>query len=151
LHFDSPVVDESDTALQTITCLTEVIASRTLPGSIDLVRTLLETLGRLCQAHAPARSDYDYVEQLLISALESSVSQIRVIVYLLYSTSMDILLILHIQEPVGAVPLRIDVLVELIRGTCERPLGGIGTSNRTSMITSFRQPSNLPASLIIGR
>ena len=55
----------------------EAISSARYRGTLELVRTLLEILDRLCQNHAPSRSDYDYVEQLVVATLDHASSSIE--------------------------------------------------------------------------
>jgi len=47
-------------------------------GSVDFARALLDVLQAVSYNHVQSRSDIDYVEQLLISVLESVVAAIDV-------------------------------------------------------------------------
>lgn len=60
----------------------EVLGTRPLHGSLDLVSHLLETLNRVVQSVSPVQADVSYVEQLLMSAIENSASKIKVCGYL---------------------------------------------------------------------
>ncbi len=70
--------DRDSNSLQNMIFLMEAVSSAHSRGTLELVRTLLEILDRLCQNHAPSRSDYDYVEQLVVSALDHASSSIEV-------------------------------------------------------------------------
>ncbi|KAL5520451.1 hypothetical protein ACEPAG_9675 [Sanghuangporus baumii] len=82
--------------------LTEVLSAQKLPGSIDLVSALLDTLNRIMTSCNPVQPDVIYVVQLIMACLESSIS--------------------HIEElPNGTSnAIRTDVLIELMR-TSENP------------------------------
>ncbi|KAI5117129.1 hypothetical protein M0805_007713 [Coniferiporia weirii] len=82
--------------------LAEVLSSQALPGSLELVSGLLDTLSRLLTTSAPIQADLIYVEQLLMSCVESSASQIKELPNLSPSA------------------IRLEVLVELMR-TSENP------------------------------
>jgi hypothetical protein len=62
-------------SLTQLTVLVEVITSIPLPGHLQLVSSLLETMGTLVQLHI-ARPDVDYLEQLILGALESVIANI---------------------------------------------------------------------------
>lgn len=70
--------NDSDVSLQSIICLLEALQASSITGSIDLARALLDVLQAVSYNHVPSRSDIDYVEQLLISVLESVVIIIKV-------------------------------------------------------------------------
>ncbi|THH02630.1 hypothetical protein EW145_g6726 [Phellinidium pouzarii] len=93
---------ESSSILDCLTFLAEVLASQALPGSLEVVSGLLETLNRLLAISAPAQADMIYVEQLLMACVESAASQIKELPNLAPSA------------------IRLDVLVELMR-TSENP------------------------------
>ncbi|EKM52689.1 uncharacterized protein PHACADRAFT_101069 [Phanerochaete carnosa HHB-10118-sp] len=77
--------------------LSELLGSKPLPGSIELVSCLLETLTKVVHDTSSSSAEKTYVEQLLMSALENASANIPDGVSLLGSN------------------LRLDVLVELIR------------------------------------
>lgn len=64
--------------LPRLSLFVEVLGTRSLPGSLDLISHLLETLNRVVQSVSPAQADVSYVEQLLMSAVENSASKIKV-------------------------------------------------------------------------
>ncbi|KAF9451337.1 hypothetical protein P691DRAFT_663457 [Macrolepiota fuliginosa MF-IS2] len=88
---------EDDNAMPELSLLTEVLGTKPLPGSLDLVSALLETLGRLIQSAPSSQADINYVEQMLMSAIDNVAS--------------------NIPESPNMTPsvIRLDVLVELIR------------------------------------
>lgn len=59
-------------------CLLEALIAATPSGSVDFARALLDVLQAVSYNHVQSRSDIDYVEQLLISILESVVAAIDV-------------------------------------------------------------------------
>ena len=61
-----------------ITLLAEVLSSKELPGSLELVSTLLDSLSRIISFTASNRADLLYVEQLLMTCIESAASSIKV-------------------------------------------------------------------------
>ncbi|KAL0575096.1 snoRNA-binding rRNA-processing protein utp10 [Marasmius crinis-equi] len=77
----------------------EVLGTISLPGSLDLISHLLETLSRVMQFGSPARSDVIFIEQSLMAAIDSAAEKV--------------------QEIPNLAPnaIRLDILVELIRVT----------------------------------
>lgn len=49
-----------------------------LPGSLDLIAHLLDTLSKIVQSLPQTQADVSYIEQLLMSAVESVASNIKV-------------------------------------------------------------------------
>lgn len=49
-----------------------------MPGSLELVSALLETLSKLIQSPPTSQADASYVEQMLMSAIDSASSNIPV-------------------------------------------------------------------------
>ncbi|KAF8440039.1 hypothetical protein L210DRAFT_3760928 [Boletus edulis BED1] len=82
--------------LQPLTLLAEVLGTTEIPRSLDLVANLLETLNRIVRSDLWGPSDTSYVCQMLMAAIERSASE---------------------GTKPSARPLRLDVLVELIRVT----------------------------------
>ncbi|KIJ60905.1 hypothetical protein HYDPIDRAFT_42974 [Hydnomerulius pinastri MD-312] len=80
--------------LQPLTLLAEVLGTTELPGSLDLVSHLLEALSKVIRSELWGPSDSSYVCQMLMAAIENSATRV--------------------MEP-PARPIRLDVLVELIR------------------------------------
>lgn len=74
----------SDT-LPRLSLLVEILGTKSLPGSLDLISCLLDTLNKVVQSLPPAQADVNYIEQLLMSAMESVSSKITV--YCMYSCS----------------------------------------------------------------
>lgn len=60
-----------------LTVFLEALASQELPGSLELVSALLEVLGRVAGLQDVAQSEISYLEQLLMTAIESSALQIK--------------------------------------------------------------------------
>jgi len=102
----------------------EILGTKSLPGSLDLVSHLLETLNRVVQSISPNQADVSYVEQLLMSAVDSAASKIVVDIPFFYPWT----LLNYLQEAPNLSPsaIRLDILVEVIRGMCRsvfcRPL-----------------------------
>lgn len=63
-----------------LSLLVEVLGSKPLPGSMDLLSRLLETLSKVIQSAVPGQGDVAYVEQLLMSAIENAASKVTVCV-----------------------------------------------------------------------
>ncbi|KIJ18295.1 hypothetical protein PAXINDRAFT_97715, partial [Paxillus involutus ATCC 200175] len=82
--------------LQPLSLLAEVLGTTEIPGSLDLISHLLETLSKVIRSELWGPSDTSYVCQMLMAAIEKSASRVT--------------------EP-PARPIRLDVLVELIRVT----------------------------------
>ncbi|CDO68790.1 hypothetical protein BN946_scf184989.g56 [Trametes cinnabarina] len=100
-------VEKSATAIQIeeislLAILAEVLGSIKLPGSLELISCLLETLHKITHNVAPDTADRRYVEQLIMSAVENFVQQ--------FPASTIV--------PAGS--LRVDTLVEILR-TSENP------------------------------
>ncbi|KAG6369730.1 hypothetical protein JVT61DRAFT_13599 [Boletus reticuloceps] len=91
----SPHVSEIS-KLQPLTLLAEVLGTTEIPRSLDLVSNLLETLNRIVRSDLWGPSDTSYVCQMLMAAIEKSASK---------------------GTRPSARPIRLDVLVELIRVT----------------------------------
>ncbi|PFH46286.1 hypothetical protein AMATHDRAFT_155738 [Amanita thiersii Skay4041] len=89
-------VDANNT-LRRLMLLVEVLGTKPLPGSLDLISQLLEMLNRVSQCIPSALSDVSYIEQMLMSAVESAAEKITEIPNLAPSA------------------VRLDILVELIR------------------------------------
>lgn len=61
-----------------LTILVEVLGTTDIPGSIDLISHLLETLNKVVRSEGMGQSDTSYVCQMLMSAVERSASQVTV-------------------------------------------------------------------------
>ncbi len=64
--------------LSRLTFLAEALANHQLPGSLELVSELLEVLGQVVNGSTTSQSDTGYTEQLLMSAVDSAASQVKV-------------------------------------------------------------------------
>lgn len=84
-------------AYSLLTFFSEILGSKPLPGLLDLVSCLLETLSKVVHDTSTSAAEKTYVEQLLMSALENAAVNIPDGVSLAGSN------------------IRLDVLVELIR------------------------------------
>ncbi|KAF7297329.1 U3 small nucleolar RNA-associated protein 10 [Mycena indigotica] len=91
------LTEPSDDPLPRLSLLAEVLAGISLPGSIELVSRLLETLHSIVQSPAETDIDISYIEQSLMSAVE------------------------HVADKITEIPnlspgtIHLDILVELIR------------------------------------
>jgi hypothetical protein len=61
-----------------LTILVEVLGGKPLPGSSELVITLLDSLSKVINDGSVPATDKIYIEQLLLSALDNAVSNISV-------------------------------------------------------------------------
>ncbi|KAI9060150.1 hypothetical protein FKP32DRAFT_1760434 [Trametes sanguinea] len=100
-------VEKSATAAQIeeislLAVLAEVLGSIKVPGSLELISCLLETLHKVTHNVAPDTADRRFVEQLIMSAVENFVQQFPA------------------STVVPAGSLRVDTLVEILR-TSENP------------------------------
>ncbi|KAJ7740997.1 hypothetical protein B0H14DRAFT_3515417 [Mycena olivaceomarginata] len=86
-----------DDSFPRLSLLAEVLASVSLPGSLDLVSRLLETLHNVVQSTTSTDVDISYIEQSIMSAVEHSAEKIT--------------------EAPNLAPsaIRLDILVDLIR------------------------------------
>ncbi|KAG5718058.1 U3 small nucleolar RNA-associated protein 10, partial [Termitomyces sp. T112] len=87
----------SENTLPRLGLFIEVLGARSLPGSLDLISNLLETLNRVLQWVTDAQTDINYVEQLLMSAIENAANKVKEVPNLAPSV------------------IRLEILVELIR------------------------------------
>ena len=110
-HFRS---EDSEDSLASLSMLAEILGSKKLPGSPELITTLLETLTKVVHDAPAAAADKAFVEQVLMSALENAALNMPV--------SPQTVVAMHqnsraLQEG-SNIPqtVRLDILVELIRG-----------------------------------
>ncbi|KAF7307826.1 U3 small nucleolar RNA-associated protein 10 [Mycena kentingensis (nom. inval.)] len=89
--------EPSDDSLPRLSLLAEILASIPVPGSIDFVSRLLETLHNVVQSNNQSDVDISYIEQSLMSVVEHAAEKITEIPNLAPST------------------IHLDILVELIR------------------------------------
>ncbi|KAK2465147.1 hypothetical protein APHAL10511_002839 [Amanita phalloides] len=91
--------DDTDNTIRRLTLLAEVLGTRPLPGSLDLVSQLLDMSSRIMHSVSQAEADVAYIEQLLMSAIENAADKIT-------------------QEPsASGRTIRLEILVELIRAS----------------------------------
>ncbi|KAJ7582775.1 hypothetical protein C8J56DRAFT_230499 [Mycena floridula] len=93
------VADATDSVLPRLSLLAEVLGSKSLLGSVDLLARLLETLSKVIQTTSPGQADVAYVEQLLMSAIDNVASKVET------------------APNVAPSVIRLDILVDLLRGT----------------------------------
>ncbi|KJA17838.1 hypothetical protein HYPSUDRAFT_191636 [Hypholoma sublateritium FD-334 SS-4] len=83
--------------LPRLSLLVEILGTKSLPGSLDLITHLLDTLSKVVQTLPPTQADVSYIEQLLMSAIESAASKVK-------------------EAPnLSPTVIRLDILVEVIR------------------------------------
>ena len=58
--------------------LAEILGTKELPGSLDLLTQLLDTLGKIIHHDSPVPSDTSYLCQMLMAAVEQAASKIKV-------------------------------------------------------------------------
>lgn len=104
-----------DNVLPRLSLLAEVLGTKALPGSLDLITHLLETLNKVVQSASPTQVDVSYIEQLLMSAVENAAEKIVVCEIFGYKPNHEPN---FPQEMPNLSPgaIRLDILVELIRG-----------------------------------
>ncbi|KAI0920552.1 hypothetical protein AcV5_010550 [Taiwanofungus camphoratus] len=91
-------LDNSDST-STLSTLAEALASKPLPGSLELISCLLETLSKVAHDPSIVPADRSYIEQLLMIAAEGAVANVP-------------------ETPlILPVAFRVEVLVELIRAS----------------------------------
>ena len=73
----------TETTLPSLTVLMEVLSTRQLPGSYELVSALLEILGRVASLRDIAQSEISYLQQLIMAAVEASALQIKVRLFMM--------------------------------------------------------------------
>ncbi|KAF9553866.1 hypothetical protein CPC08DRAFT_672807 [Agrocybe pediades] len=89
--------DAPEDTLPRLSLLVEVLGTKSLPGSLDLVSRLLDTLSKIVQVLPQDQADVSYTEQLLMSAVENSASKITEV------------------PNISPSVIRLDILVEVIR------------------------------------
>ncbi|KAG1720632.1 hypothetical protein EDB19DRAFT_1775930 [Suillus lakei] len=91
---DNPSHGNIEEKMSIFAFLAEVLGTKELPGSLDLLTQLLNTLGKTIHYDSPIPSDTSYSCQMLMAAVEQAASKIT-------------------EPPVR--PIRLDILVEIIR------------------------------------
>jgi U3 small nucleolar RNA-associated protein 10 len=64
-----------------MTLLCEVLASVSMPGSVELLARLMDLLHKLVQNSSINKSDSNYLQQLLMSVIENTADKIKVCLY----------------------------------------------------------------------
>ena len=75
---DTPTGINDTSWLADLTVLAEVLSKQRLAGSYELVSALLEVLGRVASIQDVSHAEIRYIEQLLMSAIESTALRINV-------------------------------------------------------------------------
>ena len=75
---DTPTGIKDTSWLADLTVLAEVLSKQRLAGSYELVSALLEVLGRMASIQDVSHAEIRYIEQLLMSAIESTALRINV-------------------------------------------------------------------------
>ena|SRR5260221_3969035 len=106
-------LSSSEDFLPRLALLAEILGTKSLPGSLELTTHLLETLNKVAQSLPAAQADVVYIQQLLMSAIESTSSKIKVRTLFILKSSLNN----YLKEVPNLSPtaIRIDVLVEVIR------------------------------------
>ncbi|KAF9480276.1 hypothetical protein BDN70DRAFT_905831 [Pholiota conissans] len=92
--------ESREDTLPRLSLLAEILGTKSLPGSLDLISHLLDTLSKVVQTLPATQADVSYIEQLLMSAIESTASKIKVC---------------HEVPNLSPSVIRLDILVEVIR------------------------------------
>lgn len=66
-----------------LTFLAEILGTKELHGSLDLVSQLLDTLGKIIHHDSPVPSDTSYICQMFMAAVEEAASKMKVFFSLL--------------------------------------------------------------------
>ena len=64
--------------LPSLGLLMEVLGTKSLPGSLDLISSLLDTLNHTVQYALSTQADLSFVQQLTMSAIENTAEKITV-------------------------------------------------------------------------
>ncbi|EMD35136.1 hypothetical protein CERSUDRAFT_107124 [Gelatoporia subvermispora B] len=91
--------DQIEDKLSALSLLAEVLGSKPVPGSLDLIACLLDTLSKVVHDASAAAADKNYIEQLLITAIENTVSSVPE------------------NTDLSSATIRVEILVELIRAS----------------------------------
>ena len=143
----SPTKESTGDKDLSLSLLAEVLAARALPGSLELITCLLETLGAVAHASPASDADHAYVEQLLMSAVEASASAIAVSTSLLATIARSHFSTQVTQLKPGSI--RLDILVELIR--CMSFLLLLVLLSSDFIFDSRGKPSNIPPGVAADR
>ena len=65
-------------SVRQLSFLVEILGTKPLPGSIELISYLLQVLSNIVQNLSPSEAEVNYTEQLLMSAVESAASRVSV-------------------------------------------------------------------------
>ncbi|KAH7908681.1 hypothetical protein BJ138DRAFT_1128268 [Hygrophoropsis aurantiaca] len=90
----APSDDTTNDTAASLIMLAEILASKDLPGSHDLISRLLDTLSKVTHQESSTAVDTSYVSQMLMSAVEKAAEKVH-------------------EAPARAI--RLDILVEIMR------------------------------------
>lgn len=96
--------------------MAEILGTKPLPASIELITQLLSTLSSIVQNLSPTEAEVNYTEQLLMSAIETAASGVTVSVLCLAHLPCAHRVVKDVPN-LSPSSIRVDVLVELIRVT----------------------------------
>lgn len=106
----------SDDSFILLTTFVEVLAASDLPGSIDLISRLLDTLNNVLHYETPTQGDKSFVEQLLMSAIDNCAEKVVVSCRILFEVQISDDGSHQELPNLSPSAIRLDILVELIRG-----------------------------------
>jgi hypothetical protein len=143
LYPDSLMRRSSEDSLFHLTLLAEILGIKSLPGSLELTTHLIETLNKVVQSLPAAQADVIYIQQQLMSAIESTSSKIKVCI-LSFPVQIKQGLNSRLKEVPNTSPnvIRIDVLVEVIRSMMTQLLTPLTLINDRR---SVQKSANLPS------
>lgn len=102
--------------MSSLSLLAEILGSMRLPATVELIAALLDTLNKVVHDAPTGTGDKVFVEQVLMSALENVALNmpVRVIFREMTASLSHITLQENFSMPAN---VRLDILVELVRGT----------------------------------
>lgn len=65
-------------SIRQLSFLAEILGTKTLPGSIELISHVLQVLNSIVQSLSPTEAEVNYTEQLLMSAVETAANGVSV-------------------------------------------------------------------------
>ena len=99
-----------------MTLLAETLAAIPLPGSMDLIIRLLDVLNNVLHYDLPSQGDKNYMEQLIMSTVENVAEKIIVCTDTVVILARSLINLSQDIPNLSPSSIRLDVLVELIRG-----------------------------------
>jgi len=79
---NSPSHGNIEEKMSMLTFLAEILGTKELRGSLDLLTQLLDTLGKIIHYESPVPSDTSYLCQMLMAAVEEVASKMKVYFYI---------------------------------------------------------------------